>query len=102
MLGAEFLASTGSNLEAFGNVNRLAAFAGPAPAPRDCGRVSGNMRRPRRYHRGLLRTSAFRPWPASDHVLTRRRTTSASAAKARTTCRPYSPWPAYEPTSRGP
>lgn len=55
LLGAEFIAATGGNLDAFGTADRLASFAGLSPAPRDSGRVSGNMRRPRRYHRGLLR-----------------------------------------------
>lgn len=32
-----------------------AGFAGLTPQPRDSGRVSGNLRRPRRYQRGLLR-----------------------------------------------
>ncbi|MGA4846656.1 IS110 family transposase [Streptomyces sp. G5(2025)] len=55
LLGAEFIAATGGDLEAFGTADRLASFAGLSPVPRDSGRVSGNMRRPRRYHRGLLR-----------------------------------------------
>jgi transposase len=55
-LGAEFLAATGGDMDAFGTSDRLAGFAGLAPRPRDSGRVSGNLRRPRRYHRGLLRT----------------------------------------------
>ncbi|MCR8573610.1 IS110 family transposase [Streptomyces sp. Isolate_219] len=55
-LGAEFLAATGGDMDAFGSADRLAGFAGLAPQPRDSGRVSGNLRRPRRYHRGLLRT----------------------------------------------
>ncbi|WP_425527965.1 IS110 family transposase [Yinghuangia seranimata] len=55
MLGATFIAATGGDMDAFGTPDRLAAFAGLAPVPRDSGRVSGNMRRPRRYHRGLLR-----------------------------------------------
>ncbi|MGW5792529.1 IS110 family transposase [Saccharopolyspora sp. NPDC003752] len=55
-LGAEFLAATGGDMEAFGSADRLAGFAGLAPQPRDSGRVSGNLRRPRRYHRGLLRS----------------------------------------------
>ncbi len=42
-------------MEAFGAADRLAVFADPAPAPRYSGRVSGNMRRPRRFHCGLLR-----------------------------------------------
>lgn len=40
--------------------------AGLAPQPRDSGRVSGNLRRPRRYHRGLLRATHLRGWSASD------------------------------------
>ncbi len=55
LLGAEFIAATGGDMTAFGTADRLAAFAGLAPAPRDSGRVHGNLRRPRHYHRGLLR-----------------------------------------------
>ncbi|QOV41273.1 IS110 family transposase [Streptomyces ferrugineus] len=55
-LGAEFIAATGGDLAVFGSSDRLAGFAGLAPQPRDSGRVSGNLRRPKRYHRGLLRT----------------------------------------------
>lgn len=55
-LGAEFLAATGGDMDAFGSADRLAGFAGLAPQPRDSGRVGGNLRRPRRYHRGLLRS----------------------------------------------
>lgn len=54
-LGAEFIAATGGDMDAFGSADRLAGFAGLAPQPHDSGRVSGNLRRPRRYHRGLLR-----------------------------------------------
>jgi transposase len=55
-LAAEFLAATGGEMSAFGSVDRLAGYAGLAPVPRDSGRVHGNLRRPRRYHRGLLRS----------------------------------------------
>jgi transposase len=55
-LGAEFLAATGGDMDAFGSADRLAGFAGLAPRPRDSGRISGNLRRPKRYHRGLLRS----------------------------------------------
>lgn len=55
LLGAEFLAAAGGDMHAIGSADRLAGFAGLAPAPRDSGRVSGNLRRPRRYQRGLLR-----------------------------------------------
>ncbi|MFF3519045.1 IS110 family transposase [Streptomyces sp. NPDC002573] len=54
-LGAEFLAATGGSMEAFPTPDRLAAFSGVAPAPRDSGQVSGNLHRPKRYHRSLQR-----------------------------------------------
>ncbi|MFJ8820138.1 IS110 family RNA-guided transposase [Amycolatopsis thermoflava] len=62
LLGAEFLAATGGDLTAFASADHLAGYAGLAPAPRDSGRISGNLHRPRRYHRGLqhaLYTSAL-------------------------------------------
>ena len=56
ILGAELLADTGGGLAAaFGTPDRLAAYAGLAPVPRDSGRVRGNLHRPKRYHRGLRR-----------------------------------------------
>lgn len=55
LLGAEFLASTGGDISAFSTSDRLAGYAGLAPAPRDSGRVSGNLHRPKRYNRTLLR-----------------------------------------------
>ena len=55
-LAAEFIAATGGDMASFGTADRLAGFAGLAPQPRDSGTVSGNLRRPRRYHRGLLRS----------------------------------------------
>jgi transposase len=55
LLGAEFLAATGGDLQAFGTPDRLASLAGVAPVPRDSGRVVGNLHRPQRYHRGLQR-----------------------------------------------
>ncbi|PWI05971.1 IS110 family transposase [Streptomyces sp. NWU339] len=55
ILGAEFLAGIGGSLDAFPTPDRLAAFAGVAPAPRDSGQVSGNLHRPQRYHRRLQR-----------------------------------------------
>ncbi|WP_442816656.1 IS110 family transposase [Streptomyces sp. NBC_01304] len=54
-LGAEFLAAVGGSLDGFPTPDRLAAFAGVAPAPRDSGHVSGNLHRPTRYHRRLQR-----------------------------------------------
>lgn len=55
MLGAEFLAATGGDMAAFDSVNRLAGVSGLAPVPRDSGRINGNLKRPRRYDRRLLR-----------------------------------------------
>lgn len=55
VLGAEFLAATGGDMSAFDSVDRLAGVSGLAPVPRDSGRISGNLKRPRRYDRRLLR-----------------------------------------------
>ncbi|MFF4393996.1 IS110 family transposase [Streptomyces sp. NPDC001552] len=55
ILGAEFIAHTGGDMSVFGSSDRLAGVAGLAPVPKDSGRISGNMRRPRRYCRRLLR-----------------------------------------------
>ncbi|MFZ3268881.1 MAG: IS110 family transposase [Mycobacterium sp.] len=54
-LGAEFLAATGGDMSAFDSVDRLAGVSGLAPVPRDSGRINGNLQRPRRYDRRLLR-----------------------------------------------
>lgn len=55
LLGAEFLAATGGDMERFGSADRLASFAGVTPVPRDSGRVSANLHRPQRYNRALQR-----------------------------------------------
>jgi transposase len=55
LLGAEFLAATAGDLSRFGTPDRLASLAGVAPVPRDSGRISGNLHRPRPYDRGLQR-----------------------------------------------
>jgi transposase len=55
ILGAEFVAATGGDIDAFGTPDRLAGFGGVAPAPRDSGKISGNLRRPQRYNRRLQR-----------------------------------------------
>ncbi|MGW9137602.1 IS110 family transposase [Streptomyces sp. NPDC055681] len=55
LLGAEFIALTGGDMDVFGSPDRLAGVAGLAPVPRDSGKVSGNLRRPHRYNRRLLR-----------------------------------------------
>ncbi|GGV51408.1 IS110 family transposase [Streptomyces spectabilis] len=87
-LGAEFLAATGGDLTAFGTSDRLAGFAGLAPVPRDSGRVRGNLHRPRRYHRGLLRAcylaamASLRCCPVSQHYYQRKRREGKSHIQA--------------------
>ncbi|MDH6108174.1 transposase [Kitasatospora sp. MAP12-15] len=78
-LGAEFIAATGGDMGAFASADRLAGYGGVAPAPRDSGRISGNLHRPRRYHRGLLRVfylsamASLRSCPASRTYYDRKR-----------------------------
>ncbi len=55
LLGAELLAATNGDLSSFSTADRLAGVAGLAPVPRDSGRITGNLKRPRRYDRRLLR-----------------------------------------------
>ncbi len=55
LLGAEFLAATAGDMSRYGTADRLASLAGVAPVPQDSGNISGNLHRPRRYHRGLQR-----------------------------------------------
>lgn len=55
ILGAEFVVATGGNLAAFATSGRLASYAGLVPVPQDSGRVTGNLRRPKRYNRRLRR-----------------------------------------------
>ncbi len=55
-LAAEFLAAINGDIRLFDSADRLAGVAGLAPVPRDSGRVSGNLHRPRRFNRRLLRT----------------------------------------------
>jgi transposase len=62
-LAASFLGQIGGTLDAFDSAGKLASLAGLAPVPRDSGRISGNLHRPRRFNRRLLRTcylAAFR------------------------------------------
>jgi len=54
-LGAEFLVITGGDLASFTTAGRLASYAGLVPVPRDSGRITGNLRRPKRYNRRLRR-----------------------------------------------
>ncbi|MEU6191951.1 IS110 family transposase [Nocardia sp. NPDC047038] len=67
LLGAEFLAATGGDMTVFGTADRLAGVAGLAPVPRDSGQISGNLKRPRRYDRRLLRACYLAALVAARH-----------------------------------
>lgn len=88
VLAATFLASIGGNLDGFDTVDRLAAVAGLAPVPYDSGRISGNLHRPRRFNRRLLRTcylaalSSLKNSPASRTFYDRKRREGKSHKQA--------------------
>ena len=102
ILGAEFLAATGGDMTAFGTADRLAGFGGVAPVPRDSGKISGNLRRPRRYNRRLNASSTSPPCSASDTAMSPAGFTNASEPTESAISRPSSPWPAAGSTSSGP
>ncbi|MFF7581226.1 transposase [Streptomyces sp. NPDC008061] len=86
--GAEFIACTGGDTEAFASTGRLAGGAGLVPVPRDSGRISDNMLRPHRYHRRLLRAFylsaqiAARSYPTSHTFYDRKRAEGKSHKQA--------------------
>jgi len=88
VLAAIFLAQIGGNLDGFDSVDRLACVAGLAPVPRDSGRISGNLHRPRRFNRRLLRTcylaalSSLKNSPASRAFYDRKRAEGKSHKQA--------------------
>ncbi|MGW7006243.1 transposase [Streptomyces sp. NPDC054933] len=53
-LGAEFVIATG-DLSTLRDVGHPASYAGLAPVARDSGRITGNLHKPKRYHRRLRR-----------------------------------------------
>ncbi|MCU1531624.1 MAG: transposase [Arthrobacter sp.] len=85
---ATFLANIGGNLNGFDTSDRLASVAGLAPVPRDSGRISGNLHRPRRFNRRLLRTcylaalSSLKNSPASRTYYDRKRSEGKSHKQA--------------------
>jgi hypothetical protein len=101
-LGAEFLAATGGDMSAFASADRLAGVAGLAPVPRDSGRISGNMKRPRRYNRRLLRTCYLSQWSASAPIPLRAPTTTVNVPKENATPKPSWPWHGDASMSCGP
>jgi transposase len=88
VLAATFIANIGGSLDAFQSPDRLASVAGLAPAPRDSGRISGNLHRPRRFNRRLLRTcylaalSSLKNSPASRIFYDRKRAEGKSHKQA--------------------
>jgi transposase len=78
VLGAELVVAVG-DLSVYPDAGRLAAAAGLVPVPRDSGRRTGNLHRPRRYSRRLRRvfylsaqTSMVREGPNRDFYLKKR------------------------------
>lgn len=69
-------------------VAKLASVAGLAPVPRDSGRVSGNLHRPHRFNRRLLRTcylaalSSLKSSPSSRAFYDRKRAEGKSHKQA--------------------
>jgi transposase len=88
VLAATFFAQIGGGLDAFEDVDRLASVAGLAPVPRDSGRISGNLHRPRRFNRRLLRTcylaalSSLKNSPSSRTFYDRKRAEGKSHKQA--------------------
>ncbi|WP_055711233.1 IS110 family transposase [Streptomyces torulosus] len=78
ILGAEFVVAAG-DLSAYTDAGHLASAAGLVPVPRDSGRRTGNLHRPKRYSRRLRRvfymsaqTSIIREGPNRDFYLKKR------------------------------
>lgn len=78
ILGAEFVVAAG-DLATYADAGRLASAAGLVPVPRDSGRRTGNLHRPKRYSRRLRRifylsaqTSIIREGPNRDFYLKKR------------------------------
>lgn len=88
VLAATFLAQIGGSLDAFDSVDRLACVAGLAPVPRDSGRINGNLHRPQRFNRRLLRTcylaalSSLKNSPSSRAFYDRKRAEGKSHKQA--------------------
>lgn len=78
ILGAELVVAVG-DLAAYADAGHLASAAGLVPVPRDSGRRTGNLHRPKRYSRRLRRvfylsaqTSIIREGPNRDFYLKKR------------------------------
>jgi len=85
LLGAEFVAAINGDLAHYESPDRLAGIAGLAPVPHDSGRVSGNLRRPRRTTGACSGRATLLPTTASRQARPHARSTTASEPKANTT-----------------
>ena len=98
ILGAQFLADTGGDLQpAFGTPGRLAAYAGLAPVPATLGGSKGNLHRPKRYHRGLRRVFYLAAFSSIRSRRTLKTFYQRKRARARSQPSPHRPRP---PTHR--
>src|SRR3546814_5462325 len=77
-LGAEVVVAAGG-MSAYSDAGHLASAAGLVPVPRDSGRRTGNMHRPKRYSRRLRRvfylsaqTSIIKDGPNREFYLKKR------------------------------
>jgi transposase len=78
ILGAEFVVAAG-DMTSYADAGHLASAAGLVPVPRDSGRRTGNLHRPKRYSRRLRRvfylsaqTSIVRDGPNREYYLKKR------------------------------
>jgi transposase len=78
ILGAEFVVAAG-DMTSYADAGHLASAAGLVPIPRDSGRRTGNLHRPKRYSRRLRRvfylsaqTSIVRDGPNREYYLKKR------------------------------
>lgn len=78
ILGAEFVVASG-DIASYRDAGHLASAAGLVPVPRDSGRRTGNLQRPKRYSRRLRRvfymsaqTSIIKDGPNRDFYLKKR------------------------------
>ncbi|GDY59892.1 IS110 family transposase [Streptomyces violaceusniger] len=100
-LGAEFIAATGGDMDAFGSADRLAGFAGLAPGPVTPAASAATCAAPGATTADCCARCTSRRWSASRHAPRPRRTTSGREARGRATSRPCSRSPAAGSTSCG-
>ncbi len=103
LLGAEFIACTGGDMDAFGSAGRLAGVAGLAPVPRDSGRISAaTWADPTATTADSYASSTPPPRSLPASAPPRGLSTTANEPRARTTSRRSSPSPAAASTFSGP